>query len=143
MENLKTFVADWHAHKSMLQQLRQIVFVDEQCVAREDEWDNWDEQATHFLSTENHDTPIATARLLPNGQIGRMAVAKTHRGRGIGAHLLLFVLRWAKDHHYQHLFLHAQKNAIGFYQQLGFVTTSEPYLEAGIVHQSMEYKGSS
>ncbi len=138
---MKTFVADWDNNKAQLQWLRQTVFVEEQGVSREDEWDEHDVSAIHFLTLNSDGEPIATGRLLPSGQFGRMAVLQSQRGHGIGAQLLQFVLQWAEASHYPRLFLHAQSSAIGFYEKHGFVITSEPYEEAGIIHQNMEHRG--
>jgi predicted GNAT family N-acyltransferase len=79
---------DWRAAQNTLSNLRRQVFIIEQGVPQEEEWDGQDETAQHWLATDAAGIAIGTARLLPSGQIGRMAVLSDYRGTGIGATLL-------------------------------------------------------
>jgi predicted GNAT family N-acyltransferase len=67
-----------------------------------------------------------------------MAVLKPHRGQGIGSALMRAILSYASQAKLKQLYLHAQVQAIPFYNRFGFTATGEPFMEAGIVHQTME-----
>ena len=83
MADIKVEVVSWNQHRETLRSLRGKVFIEEQGVPQEIEWDDADATATHFLLTENT-VALACGRLLPDGKVGRMAVLKEHRGRGLG-----------------------------------------------------------
>ncbi|MGB5278637.1 MAG: GNAT family N-acetyltransferase [Gammaproteobacteria bacterium] len=129
-------IVDWHDRQDVLMSIRQVVFVNEQQVPAELEWDGQDADCTHFLATVNA-MPVATARLTPQGQIGRMAVLKNHRGKGIGSQLLTTVIERARQLGFNQVFLHAQVSVINFYQGHGFYAEGERFIEAGIEHQTM------
>jgi predicted GNAT family N-acyltransferase len=82
--------------------------------------------------------PVATGRLLPDGHIGRMAVLKDWRNRGIGSAMLKALVARAKENGYPEVVLSAQVHAMAFYGAHGFVAEGEEYLEAGIRHQAMK-----
>lgn len=136
--------ADWELDKDALRHIRHSVFVIEQQVPIEEEWDEHDLSATHYLlyeHTEKNKRPIATARLLNTGQIGRMAVLKDSRRQGIGGMLLEFILTSKEAKQHQVLFLNAQVSAIAFYESLGFtLTQADAFEEAGIMHRTMEFQ---
>ena len=116
--------------------MRGNVFVEEQGISRDDEWDGQDADATHFLATDEG-RPIGTARLLPTGQIGRMAVLAEYRRRGIGRRLLEAAIAAAAATGKASVFLHAQRTAEAFYRASGFVADGDPFFEAGIAHVNM------
>lgn len=122
----------------VMRDIRKRVFIDEQKVAPELEWDEDDATATHFLLTADG-TALGTARLLPSGRIGRVALLPAARGKGLGRTLMLAIMDHARQVGMQQLELSAQTHALGFYVQLGFVSCSDVYLEAGIPHQSMRF----
>ena len=130
-------VAQWPEEQVLLRTLRDRVFVQEQRVPVEIEWDNQDNEAVHFIAIDLEQQPVGTARVLASGQLGRMAVLPNWRNRGIGSIILHHVLAWAKPS-YSTLFLHAQVRAIPFYTRAGFVAYGNEFVEAGIVHQSMQ-----
>jgi predicted GNAT family N-acyltransferase len=127
---------DWSEHRDVLLQLRGTVFIEEQQVPREIEWDGRDEESAHVLVRAG-DLPVGCGRLLPEGKIGRMAVLKEYRGRGIGAHLLREMLEAARCRSLTRVFLHAQSHALDFYARAGFVPEGEEFDEAGIPHRAM------
>lgn len=137
-ENLPVEIkeADWSQDQAALRAIRSAVFIDEQQVPVELEWDEFDEECRHWLALANG-RPVGTARLLRNGQIGRMAVLRDQRGRGIGAALLRAVLAAAESSGRRELFLHAQTHALPFYEQFGFAVTGPEFMEAGIPHRTM------
>ncbi len=127
---------DWATGSELLRTLRARVFIEEQGVPRELEWDGQDEDAVHFLATLD-DRPIGTARLLPTGQIGRMAVLMPHRRTGIGRQLLQAAIEYARVRGDREVFLHAQRSAEPFYVAAGFFAEGREFLEAGIAHIGM------
>ena len=129
--------ADWQADGKMLSNIRRLVFIVEQNVPQDEEWDGRDEDAWHWLATDESEAPIGTCRLLPDGQIGRMAVVSEHRGAGIGAALLEAAVEKARHLGMPDVFLHAQTHALGFYEQLGFTAHGDEFMDAGIPHLHM------
>ena len=133
---LSTSVVDWRRQQDALQSIRSAVFIDEQRVPKHLEWDGLDPECTQFLACVGA-RPVATARLTPQGQIGRMAVLKDCRGQGIGSNLLTAVLDQARQQGFEQVFLHAQVNVIPFYRRHGFIAEGDVFLDAGIEHQTM------
>ena len=105
----------WSAAREALLTVRLAVFVEEQGVPPELELDEHDATAYHVLVRDPAARPIACGRLLPDGQIGRMAVLPGWRGRGIGRALLQALLSAAAARGLAAVFLHAQCSAVGFY----------------------------
>ncbi|MFW6094615.1 MAG: GNAT family N-acetyltransferase [Pseudomonadota bacterium] len=128
----------WESHRESLRAVREAVFIREQNVPRALEWDGADATATHFLATDDAGRAIGCARLLPGGQIGRMAVLLEFRGRGLGRRLLDAAVAAAQHQGLTRVFLHAQVSAAGFYRKAGFVPVGDEYIEAGIPHRTME-----
>ncbi|MDV2079068.1 GNAT family N-acetyltransferase [Marinobacter xestospongiae] len=130
----------WQLAPSSVQEIRQQVFIDEQGVPADEEWDDTDEIADHYLAVSHDNRPAGVARLFPSvtdtAHIGRMAVLPEFRGRGVGARLLEHMVREAAGQ-YQDLYLSAQAYAIPFYQRCGFHVCSEPYDDVGIPHVDM------
>ena len=129
--------ADWNARQQDLLAIRFQVFVDEQGVPAELEQDEHDRTAIHLLATAEDGLPIATARMLPDGHIGRMAVLPRWRHRGVGSTLLRELIRIAATQGHDSVFLHAQCAAERFYARLGFVAEGEVFEDAGIDHRCM------
>ena len=127
----------WPNDAAAVRQVREAVFVREQGVPAVLEWDGKDAGALHLLAEGPGSQPLATARLLPDGQIGRMAVLARWRGQGIGSRLLEMLLRIARDQAYPQPWLNAQNTAVRFYQRHGFLTQGRPFEEAGISHCRM------
>ena len=129
--------ADWSHDRAALEALRRAVFIVEQQVSESLEWDGLDATALHLLAETPTGEPIGTARLLPSGQLGRMAVRADWRGRGVGRALLQALLDLAAAQRLTGLFLHAQVSALGFYRRLGFHPVGAPFDDAGIAHRQM------
>ncbi len=117
--------------------VRESVFIEEQNVPRELEWDEWDERSDHAVAFDARGNAIGTARLLPDGRIGRMAVLKEWRGQGVGAALLAAMLERARQRSMARVTLHAQTPAAGFYRRFGFSERGGEFFEAGIPHVEM------
>lgn len=134
--SLQLRIADWSQDREILRALREQVFIVEQEVPREIEWDGRDEEALHVLGTLNG-LPIACGRLLPEGKIGRMAVLTPHRGQGYGAAVLQALVAAAREQGLTEVYLHAQQHAADFYVRFGFEPEGEPFAEADIAHIAM------
>lgn len=127
----------WHELAIPARQVREAVFVDEQQVPRDIELDEHDAVSRHVVARDADGGAIGTGRLLVDGHIGRMAVLADWRGKGVGRALLERLLEEAAALHMQHLALHAQMQACGFYRRLGFVEEGPEFMEAGIPHRTM------
>jgi predicted GNAT family N-acyltransferase len=130
-------ILSWSKAMPLARPVRERVFIEEQKVPRELEWDEWDEHCDHALALDGAGNPVGTARLLPDGRIGRMAVLKEWRGRGVGAALMEAMLEQARQRSITRITLHAQTHAAGFYRRFGFSERGEEFLEAGIPHVEM------
>lgn len=126
----------WGDARSEASRIRSAVFVAEQGVPAELEMDEMDARCLHALAFEGNE-PVGTGRLLPDGHLGRMAVLKAWRGRGVGAALLERLVRAARERGDREVLLSAQVHALGFYRARGFTAFGEVYDEAGIPHQQM------
>ena len=127
---------DWPAAQAEAKRIRFEVFVEEQGVPAEIELDEHDAQCLHALARADG-RAVGTARLLPDGHIGRMAVLKSSRGRGIGKALLRALVEAARRRGDREVLLSAQVHALGFYRAEGFAPQGAVYEEAGIPHQAM------
>jgi len=130
----------WQDCEPELMDIRREVFIEEQNVSEDEEIDSRDPLCIHFLARDKNGAPVGTARLVPGGQIGRMAVKKSQRGTGLGAKLLGAAVEYALEHQYESIFLHAQIQAIGFYERCGFTADGPEFMDAGIPHRNMSYK---
>ncbi len=129
--------ADYQADFQDLRHVRETVFVVEQNVPLDMEWDELDPQCHHVIARDSQNRPIGTGRLTPEHKIGRMAVLKEWRGKGVGEALLRELIVKARQLGWAEVSLHAQVSAEGFYGKFGFQPVGERFDEAGIEHQSM------
>jgi predicted GNAT family N-acyltransferase len=128
--------AGWDADRQVLERIRREVFVREQGIPESEEWDGEDAASVHVLATLNRE-PVGTGRLNPAGKIGRIAVMSGTRGRGIGTRILRCLILEARRHGIREPYLHAQVQAVPFYERLGFSREGEVFDEAGIPHVRM------
>ncbi|MFJ6660170.1 GNAT family N-acetyltransferase [Streptomyces sp. NPDC091377] len=130
--------------------VRREVFVVEQDVPEELEYDAYDAEAVHVLAIRADGTPLGTGRLLHGaaaaarnggdpdvGSLGRLAVTKEARGLGIGAGLVRAVEDTARAHGLTAVDLHAQTHALAFYERLGYTAYGPEFPDAGIPHRAM------
>jgi YbgC/YbaW family acyl-CoA thioester hydrolase len=121
--------------------IRTEVFVDEQRIPKELEWDDADASALHAVAYNRLGQAVGTGRLLEAEQgvakIGRMAVRRVLRGGRLGELLLLELMAAARARGDREVLLHAQRSAQGFYARLGFEPRGELFEEAGIDHIEM------
>lgn len=130
-------IVDWEASRAEARQVREAVFVVEQKVPLEMEWDDLDAVCDHAIARDAAGCPIGTGRLLPDGRIGRMAVLAEWRGRGVGAAILGALVDRARLRGMARVTLHAQTHAAGFYAKYGFVAEGDVFMEAEIPHVTM------
>ena len=136
MNKVTVSVADWQRKNADIRRIRDAVFIAEQSVPPELEWDSEDMDAVHFLASEG-DYPIGTARLLQDGEIGRLSVLKDWRGLKVGEALLTAAINEAEKRGLEEQKLSAQVQAIAFYERFGFTVVSDEFLEAGLPHVNM------
>ena len=133
---LKIELLDWRTAQAEAKHVRFEVFVEEQRVPAEIELDEHDASCVHALAYSDG-KPVGTGRLLPDGHIGRMAVLKSQRRKGIGKALLRALIDAARRRGDREVMLSAQVHAVGFYRAEGFEPEGAVYEEAGIPHQAM------
>lgn len=115
------------------------VFVQEQRVPAEIELDTDDQRAIHFIATVSGKA-VGTARVVMrhgDAKIGRMAVLKSYRRKGVGTALLKRAILAAKRLHARRIYLHAQVAVNGFYERMDFRAVGRTFDEAGIAHRKM------
>ncbi|MFC8587020.1 GNAT family N-acetyltransferase [Streptomyces sp. NPDC057217] len=130
--------------------VRREVFVEEQGVPRELEYDAYDTTAVHVLAVREDGLPLGTGRLLHGadalgktggdasvGSLGRLAVAEAARGLGVGAALVRGIEDAARERGLTAVDLHAQTHALGFYERLGYEAYGPEFPDAGIPHRAM------
>ncbi|MFE5731060.1 GNAT family N-acetyltransferase [Streptomyces sp. NPDC056528] len=130
--------------------VRREVFVEEQGVPKELEYDAYDATAVHVLAVRADGLPLGTGRLLHGaeaagrtggdasvGSLGRLAVAGAARGLGVGAALVRGIEDAARERGLTAVDLHAQTHALGFYERLGYEAYGPEFPDAGIPHRAM------
>lgn len=135
---LKITLGNWDAQQAQATALRHAVFVVEQQVPLELELDELDAVCEHALAFVGQEA-IGTARLLPDGHIGRMAVLAAWRGKGVGSALLQALMVRAREKGHAQVVLNAQVHAAGFYARHGFVQRGGVFDDAGIPHVEMAH----
>lgn len=130
----------WEQAQPLAAPLRFAIFVGEQKVPAGIELDDMDAQSLHAVAFDEAGKVIGTGRLLPGGKIGRMAVVKEWRRRGVGADILEALIGEARRRGIAEVKLSAQLQAAEFYRAHGFAAEGKVYEEAGILHQEMRRK---
>jgi predicted GNAT family N-acyltransferase len=143
---MKTYlkIGEWLTMQSAAQVVRTAVFVREQGIAAQDEWDSQDATALHAVLFDESGNPLGNARLLRSqghmAKVGRMAVLREARGHGYGARLLQALLEEARKRGDHEVRLSAQRTAERFYATHGFSVVGEPFEEVGIPHIEMRLR---
>ncbi|HEV8184404.1 MAG: GNAT family N-acetyltransferase [Betaproteobacteria bacterium] len=130
-------LAAWSRDADALRAIRHAVFVVEQHVPEALEWDGIDAGCAHAIAEDAASMPIGCGRLLRDGHIGRMAVLRECRGRGVGAALLALLVALARERGNDRAILNAQTHALPFYARFGFMPEGLEFTEAGIPHRTM------
>jgi len=129
-------VGNWEALGEDAGIVRRAVFVAEQGIPADLEWDEWDERSVHAVLYRNGQ-PVATGRLLPDAHIGRMAVLRAWRRQGLGALVLQRLVEEAARRGEAEVELSAQSYVCDFYAAHGFEAFGEEFLDVGIPHRKM------
>jgi predicted GNAT family N-acyltransferase len=131
--------ADFTADFPSIRHVRSTVFIAEQQVPSELEFDDRDGHCRHVLAFDG-DVPVGTGRLDLDyaGKVGRVAVVATHRRSGVGKAIMQRLHDIAREHHQRHLWCNAQLTAVPFYEGLGYRSVGPTFVEAGIDHVRME-----
>lgn len=130
----------WPEDQQVIEHLRREVFVLEQQVPEELEWDNADFDAKHFCLFDNTELVAYGRLLLKSSQVGkltRMAVQRHRRRQGLGNILLLHAIGYARQIGLKQMMLDAQLHVVQFYQQQGFIPEGAVFWDAGIEHITM------
>lgn len=130
-------IVNWEDEASALRMIRTAVFIHEQRVPEDLEWDDFDAISMHVLALNADGQPVGTLRLLPDGHVGRMAVLKEWRGKGIGSAMMLKVLEEINNRRISEVMLNAQTTAVRFYEKFGFQVYGKEFMDAGISHVKM------
>ena len=135
-KSISIIETNWSEHSDEITDIRNIVFVQEQCVPKNIEMDGKDVDCNHFLICKKNE-PIGTARLQSNGKIERVSILKPERKKGLGTKLMEFIINSAKKKELEKIYLHSQMDSIDFYKSLGFKEKGGMFQEAGINHVLM------
>lgn len=132
----------WHDGEPLLRAVREAVFMREQNVPAELEWDGLDEASRHVLAVSAKGDAIGCGRIIPPvgqepARIGRLAVLREWRGKKVGTALLEALIDYARSKNYPKVTVSAQTQALSFYRRFGFEEEGEEYLDAGIPHIDM------
>lgn len=132
-------ILSWKEAEAKLKYIRTQVFMLEQGVSADQEWDGLDQDAIHLLLRNEKNQAIGCARILNHDHIGRMAVLKQWRHQGCGKALMKAAIAYCCEQQTKVIHLSAQVDAINFYQKLGFEICSNVYMDANIPHQDMRF----
>jgi len=130
--------ANYQSDFEDLHYVRNLVFVVEQQIPVELEFDELDRQCHLFIARDVQCRPIGTARLSPEGKLGRMAVLPEWRGQRVGQSLLRAAIEKARSIGLPKVTAHAQLSALGFYEKSGFIKVGDVFSEVGIPHQAVQ-----
>lgn len=128
----------WHDGEPLLRAIREAVFIVEQGVPAELEWDGLDEGCRHALALSHQGDAIGCGRILADGHIGRIAVLPQWRKQKVGTAIMEALLDDARAHGYKQVDVDAQTHAMPFYHRFGFVEHGEVFLDAGLPHIKMK-----
>lgn len=130
----------WHDGEPLLRSIREKVFIQEQSVPAELEWDGVDASCHHALALSANGEAIGCGRITPTGHIGRVAVLPEWRGKRIGTAILELLVDYARSQNYPRVELNAQVQAVMLYQKFGFETKGDVFMDANIPHLKMILK---
>ncbi len=132
--------ARWATHRAQIEAVRRSVFIVEQGVPEDEEWDDAGRGCWHTLAVTPKRDAVGTARLEPTGKIGRVAVLPQYRGTGIGGAMIGHLVDLARTLGLTQVHLNSQSSAIGFYERLGFRAEGPEFEEVGIPHRRMNLR---
>jgi len=130
----------WHDGEPLLRSIREAVFIREQGIPAELEWDGLDETCRHALALSYQGDAIGCGRMFANGHIGRISVLPQWRKRKVGTAIMEALLDYARAHDYKQVDVDAQTFAVPFYHGFGFVEQGKTFMDAGLPHIRMRLK---
>jgi predicted GNAT family N-acyltransferase len=130
-------ITSFSESENEIRSLRDEVFGIEQGVPRDVDWDDEDSNCAHVLAKGSDGSPIGTGRMRSDGKIGRLAVVACRRGNGIGGNILEALIGEACARELNRVYLHAQSQAVSFYEKHGFRKEGSEFVEGGIPHLKM------
>lgn len=133
-------LTSWHDGEPLLRSVREAVFIREQAIPAELEWDGLDETSRHALALSHQGDAIGCGRMLANGHIGRIAVLPQWRKQKVGTAIMEALLDYARAHDYKQVDVDAQTYAVPFYRGFEFVEEGEVFMDAGLPHIKMRLR---
>lgn len=130
----------WQDGEPLLKSIREAVFIHEQGVPAELEWDGLDESCRHALALSQKGDAIGCGRMLADGHIGRISVLPQWRKQKVGTAIMEALLSYARTHDYKQVDVDAQTYAVPFYRKFDFVGEGESFMDAGLPHIKMRLK---
>ncbi len=130
-------LVSWHDGEPLLKAIREAVFIREQGVPVELEWDEFDESCRHALALSHSGDAVGCGRIYTNGHIGRIAVMQPWRKQKVGTAIMEALLDEARSRKYPSVDVDAQVYAVPFYQSFGFSTEGAEFMDAGLPHIKM------
>ena len=127
----------WHDGEPLLRVIREKVFISEQNVPAELEWDGLDDSCHHALALSANGEAVGCGRITPDGHIGRVAVLPEWRGKRIGSGILEVLVDYARTQHYDQIELNAQVQVIPLYERFGFEAVGKEFMDANMPHRKM------
>ena len=140
MNDIDIAIVNWSEKQAEITSVRQAVFIEEQNIPENIDFDGSDTDYIHVLATDKNGRPIGTARINSKGRIGRMAVLKNYRRQGIGRKMIQALMDYGRKNSITDFHVSSQVTAVGFYRKMGFETSGEEFLEAAIKHINMKLK---
>ena len=134
---MKIKVVSYAVSERDFRHIRDTVPGHEQQIPRELDWDGNDRDCLHVVATDKEGTTIGTGRIQADGKIGRLAVLKHWRSRGVGARMLEALVESARSRGLEKVYLHAQAHAVPYYEKSGFEKEGDEFIEVGIRHVNM------
>lgn len=130
-------LVSWHDGEPLLRAVREAVFIREQGIPPELEWDEFDATCRHALALSMNGEAIGCGRIFTNGHIGRIAVMPSWREQKVGTAIMEALLDEARARGYKQADVDAQVYAVPFYEGFGFIKRGEPFMDAGLPHIKM------
>lgn len=130
----------WHDGEPLLRSIREKVFIQEQHVPVELEWDGLDDKCHHALALSANGDAVGCGRITADGHIGRVAVLPDWRNKRIGSAILEILVDYARAQDFKQVELNAQVQAIHLYKNYGFEAKGEEFMEANIPHRKMSLR---
>jgi len=133
-------LVSWHDGEPLLKSIREAVFIKEQGIASELEWDGLDEGCRHALAISHNGDAVGCGRMLADGHVGRIAVLPQWRKQKVGTAIMEALLDYARAHDYKQVDVDAQVQAVPFYRGFDFVEKGDAFMDAGLPHIKMRLK---